>query len=308
MSVTAQGAILLVCGTIVLLFCYWQFVIKNKSSILRLREKAKENHCITTARCVGSKIVRGTQHGSGKDAKYERNGVLATYEYSVNGKVYRKKYRFVQGGTMVSRYPDEITMYYSFRNPKRATWDGEIEAHKTTGGLWAILITILTMVLIGQLLIRVIAPEEQHVVFEDGDIVSGQRIWDAFVLEVYDGKSAAVTLEYKYTLGDPSRYDPEYYEEIKDDYPVCYVKELTFDGETFTITGMEEEGQVTKEYRYLLKYTGEPGSATAVFKSYVYYVLTNDEPVTWEEIEQGMFSSQADAGIDHETVFSDLIY
>jgi hypothetical protein len=34
-----------------------------------------------------------------------------------------------------------------------------------------------------------------------------------------------------YTLGDPSQYSKEYYAEIRDDYPVLYIMELSYDGE-----------------------------------------------------------------------------
>ena len=58
----------------------------------------------------------------------------------------------------------------------------------------------------------------------------------------------------------------------------------------------------------MLRYEGEPNSETALFDSYVKYVLTNDSTVTWDQIERGIFSSQLGDGIDHYTVYNDWIY
>ena len=58
----------------------------------------------------------------------------------------------------------------------------------------------------------------------------------------------------------------------------------------------------------MVKYTGEPSSASAVFSDYTYYVLVNDDTVTWEQIEHGMFSSRFGDWIDHQTVYRELIY
>lgn len=153
-----------------------------------------------------------------------------------------------------------------------------------------------------------LAKKDGAVVFEDGDVTAGQSVWERFVSDVDAGKCASVKLTYYYTLGDASHYDPEYYESIKDEYPAIYNKELFFDGKVFTIESMEDGKKISKTYPYLMKYEGKPNSETAIFSDYVYYVLVNDNSVTWDEIEWGMFSSQSDAWIEHEQVYSDLTY
>ena len=152
------------------------------------------------------------------------------------------------------------------------------------------------------------AKNDGCVVFEDNDITSGQSEWDAFIKQTGEGKPASIRLAYYYTLGDPSQYAPELYEEIKDDYPMLYVKDLTFDGELYTIEGYEDNQLISKQYQYLMKYEGQPQSSTAIFSNYLYYVLTNDDTVTWGEIEHGLFSSQFGAWIDHYLVYTDLIF
>lgn len=99
-----------------------------------------------------------------------------------------------------------------------------------------------------------------------------------------------------------------HYESVKDEYPVLYIQELTYKNSTYTIRWIEEGEMITKTYKYMLRYEGEPNSETALFDSYVKYVLTNDSTVTWDQIERGIFSSQLGDGIDHYTVYNDWIY
>ena len=56
-----------------------------------------------------------------------------------------------------------------------------------------------------------------------------------------------------------------------------------------------------------MRYEGKPESKTAAYDSFLRYVLTNDESVTWEEIFSGMVSSQFGAYIDHYSVYTDYI-
>jgi hypothetical protein len=143
------------------------------------------------------------------------------------------------------------------------------------------------------------------VVFEDGDITYGQPEWDSFIKKIENGKSATVRLGFYYTLGDPSGYSEEYYEEIKDDYPILFINDLSFDGREYIIESIEDGQLMSKEYKYLLKYDGQP-RVSAVFSKYTYYVLVNDNTVTWDDIEHGMLSSKFGDFIDHYRVYSDL--
>ncbi|MCL2517804.1 MAG: hypothetical protein FWF15_04500 [Oscillospiraceae bacterium] len=148
----------------------------------------------------------------------------------------------------------------------------------------------------------------EFVVHEDGSITSGQAVWDSFVEQTEQKKRCSVRLAFYYTLGDPERYDPDYYEEIKNDYPVLYVQDLKFDGKEYKLTWTEEDKDYSFKYKYMVKYTGEPSSTSAIFSSYTYYVLVNDDTVTWEQIEHGMFSSRFGDWIDHYKVYSNLKY
>jgi len=75
------------------------------------------------------------------------------------------------------------------------------------------------------------------VVHENLSVISGQDVWDEFVEKTQDGAPCIVMLAFYYTLGDPSQYSPEYYEEIKDDYPLLFTQLLRYDGDSFTLHG-----------------------------------------------------------------------
>ena len=79
------------------------------------------------------------------------------------------------------------------------------------------------------------------VVYDNGDIASGQEIWDEFLQKESAGEAATVRLAFYYTLSDPSHYDPDYYKQIKDMYPMLFIQELSFDGESMLSDGMKTE-------------------------------------------------------------------
>lgn len=151
------------------------------------------------------------------------------------------------------------------------------------------------------------AKSDNCIVFENNDITSGQDLWNKFIASTENGKSATVRLAYYYTLGDPSHYSKEHFEEIKDDYPVLYINDLSYNGRKYLIQGMEDGQLFSKEYSYLMKYEGMPSIKTAVFSKYTYYVLVDDNTVTWDDIEYGLLSSKYGDMIDHYKVYSDLV-
>ena len=151
------------------------------------------------------------------------------------------------------------------------------------------------------------AKKDGCVVHENGDVTAGKKAFETFYHNTRSGKKDTIRLAFYYTLGDPSGYDPDYYESIQDDYPLLYIKDLSFDGGEYTLHWYEEGEEIVRKYSYLLKYEGEAESSTALYKSYVRYVLTNDDEVTWQDIMQGMLSS-LDGYIDFSPVCTDIIY
>jgi len=152
------------------------------------------------------------------------------------------------------------------------------------------------------------AKDDHLVVFENGNITSGQDIWDAFLQEIEQGKQCMVRLAFYYSL-DNQNIDPDYYEKIKDDYPHLFIQDLSFDGQVYTLYSVEDGKEYAFQYKYLKKfYETSPVYSTAEYSEAIRYVLINDNEVTWEQIIKGMLSSRMGQQIDHKTVYSKIIY
>lgn len=147
-----------------------------------------------------------------------------------------------------------------------------------------------------------------YVIIENLSVTYGEETWQSFVNSSAEKTPCKVRVVHYYTLGNPSRYDPTYYESIKDDYPRMYIFELDYDGDIFSVNHYEEDRLIQSEYKYLMRYEGEPDTPYATFTSYVRYVLVNDDKVTWEDIYGGMISSQHGANIPHSQIYIDLLY
>jgi hypothetical protein len=147
-----------------------------------------------------------------------------------------------------------------------------------------------------------------YVVIEDGSVTSGEDIWQNFVDLSAEKTPCKIRVVHYYTIGDPSHYDPTYYESIKDDYPKMYILELVYNGETFCVSHYEEEKLYQSEYKYLMRYEGKAETRDATYTSYVKYVLVNDDKVTWNDITHGMLSSQFGDYIPHSQIYTDLVY
>ena len=152
------------------------------------------------------------------------------------------------------------------------------------------------------------AKKDGCVIHENGDVTQGKEIFEAFFNTTKSGKTDEVRLAFYYTLDDPSGYDPEYYESVKDDYPLLYIQDLSFDGEQYTIRWYEDGEEIIENFSYIMKYEGPAESPNALYKSYTRYVLTNDDKVTWQDLMHGLFSSQFGDYIEHLSVCTDLIY
>jgi hypothetical protein len=148
------------------------------------------------------------------------------------------------------------------------------------------------------------AKNDNLVVFEDGDITSGQTVWDEFIENTEQGKSYAVRLAFYYTLdGQGITPEHEQYEQIKDNYPLLFIQDLTFDGKTYTLYSVEEKKEYKFSYKYLKIFVEASSRETVPYYETIRYVLVNDKEVTWQQIISGMLSSRFGAAIDHKIVY-----
>lgn len=145
------------------------------------------------------------------------------------------------------------------------------------------------------------AKKDKCVVFEDSKLTAGEEEWEAFIEKADSGKKAFIRIA-QYSTLDNQNISEELYNEIKEDYPVLYLSDLSYDGKNY-ITYTKENGEEYKgEYPFLMHYTGDLPSG-AVSKEYEYYILTHDESLSMEEIQHSLFSSSLDDYIDVKIVY-----
>jgi len=143
-----------------------------------------------------------------------------------------------------------------------------------------------------------------YVVIEDGEPTQGQNIWKYFYELTRQGKPASVTVA-KYTTLDPQRCDYAYYEVFGGDYPSLGLYQLSYDGNVYTLT-VKDSGEVyTKTYEYLMCYdtTENFAASSQIPGRRLEYVLTHDNTVTWDQLWNGMISSQAGAYIEYSPIY-----
>ena len=148
------------------------------------------------------------------------------------------------------------------------------------------------------------AKKDGCLVMEDSKVTSGKQTFTEFVNRERD----AIRIVSYYTLGDPSRYDPAYFETVKDDYPMLFVHDLSFDGEVYIWQSYENGKLQTETYRYL-KEDIEPARTEDADYDYCHrYLLVDDPDVTWDEVFQGLISSWYPTPTPrHASVYTDYV-
>lgn len=83
-----------------------------------------------------------------------------------------------------------------------------------------------------------------------------------------------------------------------------HVMDLHFDGNVYTLTNLEN----TYIFRYLKQFTGEKAWEGADHDAFDYYVLVNDDSVTFEDIMSGKLDMSDWENPAHWTVYAEFIY
>lgn len=121
-------------------YCRWQ--VKKAE---RFIEAAKKNKNYTTARAVKSSRVPGKRGSINTHAHYASNRVK--YEYTVNGKKYKKVYYFDgENYCIPGTAPGTITIYYRPGNPRKVVTgvpDKMDQANIAIGIILGIVLTVL---------------------------------------------------------------------------------------------------------------------------------------------------------------------
>ncbi|MBR6351688.1 MAG: hypothetical protein IKR93_05140 [Firmicutes bacterium] len=155
----------------------------------------------------------------------------------------------------------------------------------------------------------VLARESGLPVFERQGCTSGNEVWDSFFQTVSNGTPASVLCVHYYIL-DKEHMSAELYAEEKDKYPKLFFYLVEYDGTKYSVKVREstvETLDYEETFKYLLHFTGDAPSSTALYSSYDDYILVDDPSATWEGIWAGMVSSQLGAGYKHCTVYRNYL-
>ena len=128
------------------------------------------------------------------------------------------------------------------------------------------------------------AEEDGCIVFEDSKLISGEDIWNDFMITVERKQPCCIRIA-------------QYYSEENN---LC-LTDLSYNISSFEVS--TNEG-LSKEYRYLNHYkTDSENSDDSMIDR---YVLTNQKDVKYDEIELSMKSSFLGDAIDHYVVYCNL--
>ncbi|MBO4460133.1 MAG: hypothetical protein J5778_05685 [Clostridiales bacterium] len=140
-----------------------------------------------------------------------------------------------------------------------------------------------------------LAREKGAVVIEDRGVTSGKDSWNDFLKTASAGKTASVIIAKYYTL-DKDHVSEELYEQEKDQYPCLYFYLVEYDGKKYSVRVRDcslEEEEKQEFYGCLLHFTGDAPNEDSLYEKYEYYVLADDPEVTWEKIQETLFSSDS---------------
>ena len=247
---------------------------------------------------IDGKIYRYIELGAA-DEGYEKGEQIWSFE--INDGAIREKYNVYRPAGA----EDDTTLYAECRGDdadpepyvfllryrsSRAAKDGDLERVKADG----------------------------FVVMEDLHITSGEEVWTGFYKKVEQGIPCSVRTAQYFVYDD--QYESELSVIRKNDYPALYLKELIYDGKQFLTRPLHFsdndyisyclEGDESPEqtWKYLMHYSVEAPRATATWTKCERYVLVNDDTLTWDQIESGMFSSQFGAFIPHDPIYAEYTW
>lgn len=121
------------------------------------------------------------------------------------------------------------------------------------------------------------AKKDKCVIFEESGLTSGEEEWDEFVEKSDSGKKAFIRIaSYSTALN---------------------VSDLSYDGKNYSYYSKEDGEEYKGAYPYLMHYTGELPSGSES-KEYEYYILTHDDSLSIEEIQDSWLSSSTKDQLD----------
>lgn len=151
------------------------------------------------------------------------------------------------------------------------------------------------------------AIKDNCVVFEDSKLTFGEDLWKTFIQKTNENEVAEVRIVRYYSLeAQEDHVSDELYKEMKQQYPLLFVLDLSYDGSLYHVFTKEDNKEYRYEYKYLNHYTGKAREGAA-YNTYDHYILVNDKDVTYNELEWSLLSSNSKDHIDHYWVYSNYL-
>ena len=217
---------------------------------------------------------------------------LAGYNYYVGD----SSYSVVDGYGMVHEWPDRFGELADghYRLGKQVTLirsDGTSESRMVYGE-FSLPESVRTGLIPLNELPEVYSAEQAMIdgcfVTEDGTARENKELFQDFAVCSWNGIPGVIrTVNWHY--GEDSRWS---------------VYDLSFDGNMYTLTTLEN----TYTFRYLKQFTGENAWEGADHDAFDYYVLVNDNTVTFEDIMTGKLDMSDWKNPAHWTVYANFIY
>lgn len=122
----------------------------------------------------------------------------------------------------------------------------------------------------------------------DGISMDNKKLFRTFAENSWNGVPGVIRIF-------NSHYDESYHWSVSD---------LYYDGNGYTLVCEDN----TYTFRYLKRFTGEKAWEGADHDAYEYYILVNDDSVTWEDITTGKLDMSDWRNPAHWTVYTDFTY
>lgn len=130
------------------------------------------------------------------------------------------------------------------------------------------------------------AVTDNCVVFVDSKIISGHSIWANFITKIDKGLSCNIRIA-----------------NFSSDNTLFSLIDLSYSGSSFSV--LTNDG-LSKNYQYINHYEIEADNDEANYSTIDCYILTNQDNITYKDIEKSLASSILDDAIDHLIVYYDM--
>lgn len=147
------------------------------------------------------------------------------------------------------------------------------------------------------------AKNDGYLVMENGDVTCGQEAFDAFLDKTKNGGYALLRIADYYELPDSSHYSEEYYEEIKNNYPVMYIRNIVYENGIYKEFSYEDGKLMVREFKYLIEDHFEALSETSTYTGGVAFFLCDRDDVSYHDVFRSYFSSNAHAFIPFSIIY-----